>query len=45
MNLLSAGTERTGLVTGLGPEGELRLCGDDGREELLASADLVRALP
>lgn len=45
VSLLSAGAERTGLVTGLGPEGELRLRGEDGREELLASADLVRVLP
>lgn len=43
--LVSGGKERTGTVTGLGPEGELRLQRtEDGREELIASADFVRPL-
>ncbi len=36
------GTTREGTVTGSGPEGELLLLHDDGSEELIASADLVR---
>jgi len=43
VTLTSGGRERAGTVTGLGPEGELRLQGaEDGREVLIASADFVR---
>jgi len=46
VTLLSGGREHAGLVTGLGPCGELRLQrAEDGREELIASADFVRPMP
>ena len=46
VTLVSGGQELTGTVTGLGPEGELRLRrAEDGREVLIASADFVRPMP
>lgn len=46
VTLLSGGQERAGMVTGLGPEGELRLQrAVDGREEMISSADFVRPTP
>jgi BirA family biotin operon repressor/biotin-[acetyl-CoA-carboxylase] ligase len=44
IRLTVAGTDCEGIVTGSGPEGELRLRRDDGSEELIASADFVRCL-
>jgi BirA family biotin operon repressor/biotin-[acetyl-CoA-carboxylase] ligase len=44
IRLTVAGTDGEGIVTGSGPEGELRLRRDDGSEELIASADFVRCL-
>jgi BirA family biotin operon repressor/biotin-[acetyl-CoA-carboxylase] ligase len=40
------GSQRGGIAAGLGPEGELRLqIPEEGREELIASADFVRISP
>ncbi len=42
VRLFSGSQELEGTAAGLGPEGEFRLLHDDGRVELLSSADLVR---
>jgi BirA family transcriptional regulator, biotin operon repressor / biotin---[acetyl-CoA-carboxylase] ligase len=42
VRLLSGGQVREGIADGSGPEGELRLVTDDGRRELVSSADFVR---
>ena len=42
VRLLSGSQEMEGTAAGLGPEGEFRLLHDDGRVQLLSSADLVR---
>lgn len=44
IRLTVAGREMEGTVTGSGPEGELLLRTAGGHEELIASADFVRAL-
>lgn len=45
VRLLSGNQEMEGIASGLGPEGELRVLHDDGRLELITSADLVRPAP
>jgi BirA family biotin operon repressor/biotin-[acetyl-CoA-carboxylase] ligase len=42
VTLVSGGHELAGIADGSGPEGELRLVTDDGRRELVRSADFVR---
>ncbi len=42
VQLLSGSEKLEGTSAGLGPEGEFRLLHDDGRVELLSSAELVR---
>ena len=42
VSLLSGSHELEGTALGVGPEGELRLLHDDGRVQLITSADLVR---
>jgi len=42
VRLMAAGQEMEGVVTGLGPEGELLLLTDDGALRVLSHADLVR---
>jgi BirA family biotin operon repressor/biotin-[acetyl-CoA-carboxylase] ligase len=44
VRLLSGGCELDGVADGVGPEGELRLIMDDGRVELVNSADFVRPI-
>lgn len=44
VTLLSGGKELAGTAAGLGEEGELRLTHDNGREELITSADFVRPI-
>ena len=42
VRLMAAGQEMEGVVTGLGPEGELLFLTDDGALRVLSHADLVR---
>lgn len=42
VTLTAAGQQLEGVVCGLGPEGELLLCGDDGIVQVISSADLIR---
>lgn len=45
VGLISAGKSWEGVACGLGPGGELLLRLDDGRIEVISSADLVRPVP